>query len=70
MLEAIKELLQREPFKPFRIVTTSGDKYVVSDPGLVVFMKSHVFIARPKSDRFVFVRNTEIAAVEGQNAAA
>jgi hypothetical protein len=70
MIEGLQEMLRREPFIPFRIVTTSGDKYQVKDPELVVIMKSQVFIAQPRSDRFALLRNTEIAAIEGRQAAA
>ena len=48
--ENIRELLKREPFVPFRVVTSSGEAYIVRNPDLVTVMRSEVFIARPNSD--------------------
>jgi hypothetical protein len=64
MLDTIRQLLDREPFQPFRIVLTSGDRYEVSDPHLVAILESQVFYAHPKSDRFSFIRANQIAAVD------
>ncbi len=64
MLDTIRQLLDREPFQPFRIVLTSGDRYEVPDPHLVAILESQVFYAHPESDRFSFVRVNQIAAVD------
>ena len=64
MLDTIRELLGRDPFQPFRLVLTSGDRYQVRNPALVVLMQSQMFIAEPKSDRFHLLRMNQIAAVE------
>jgi hypothetical protein len=71
MLETIRELLSRDRFQPFRMVLTSGDRYAVRNPSLVVVMQSQVFIAEPKSDQFHLLRINQIAAVEslGRHAA-
>jgi hypothetical protein len=60
----IGELLDREPFEPFRVITPSGESYVVRHPHLVAFMKSEVFIAYPNSDRRAYVPLLHIASVE------
>ncbi len=62
--DTIREMLDREPFEPFRVVTSSGESYVVRDPHLVALLKSEVFIAHPGSDRRTYVRFRLVTAVE------
>lgn len=62
--EAIIEMLERDPFQPFRIRASSGETYPVRQPGLVVLLKSQVFIAEPNSDRFSIVPLLHVAGVE------
>ncbi len=62
--ETIRDMLHREPFEPFRIVTTSGEAYTVRNPDLVALMKSEVFITQPNSDRRTFVPLLHVSAVE------
>ncbi len=62
--DTIRDMLHREPFEPFRIVTTSGEAYTVRNPDLVALMKSEVFIAQPNSDRRTFVPLLHVSAVE------
>jgi hypothetical protein len=71
VLGTIRELLSHDPFQPFRLVLTSGDRYPVRNPSLVVVMQSQIFIAEPKSDQFHLLRISQIAAVEslGKHAA-
>ena len=64
LLEAILELKNREPFVPFRIVLTSGDKYLIENGANLVEMRTEFFYASPRKDGFVFLRKNQIAAVE------
>jgi|JRYD01.1.fsa_nt_gb hypothetical protein len=70
MLDTIVEMLNREPFHPFRIVLTNGDRYDVLNPHLLAIGESQLFYAYPRSDRFAFLRLNQIAAVETIQAAA
>lgn len=70
MLKTLREMLDHDPFQPFRIVLTSGDRYVVSDPSLAVPMQSQLFLAEPRSDSFHLLRLNQIAAIEVLPAAA
>ena len=63
-IQTIRELLDREPFEPFKIVTSSGESYPVSNPHLVAMMKSRLFIALPDGDRWTFVNYLHITAVD------
>ena len=60
----IRELLNRDPFEPFRFHLTSGDTYEVRDPNSVAIGSRRVFIAEPATDRFVFFPYLHIAAIE------
>ncbi len=62
--ESIRELVERDPFQPFRIRASSGVAYEVRSPGLVVLLKSQVLIAEPRSDRYAVVPLLHIAGVE------
>lgn len=64
MSETIKEKLDQVPFVPFVIRSSSGAAYKVSSPGLVVLMKTKVFVAEPRSDRSATIAYPHIAAVE------
>jgi hypothetical protein len=62
--DTIRELLDREPFRPFRILTSAGESFTIGDPHSVAMMKSQVFIAHPGSDRSTYVPLLHIAAVD------
>jgi len=64
MREELIELLNRDPFVPFRIVTTSGRDYQVDNPNLVAMGQSLMNVFFPKSDRYVTLRLTEVVAAE------
>jgi hypothetical protein len=64
MLNEITELLDREPFMPFRIIVSSGHGYDVTDPHLVALGKSVVHVMRARSDRYDILRQNQVAAVE------
>jgi hypothetical protein len=64
MLQTIRELPDRAPFQPFRIVLTSGDRYEVTYPHRITVMETQIFYCWPRSDRFSFIRVNQIASVD------
>jgi len=62
--DEIRELLNRDPFEPFRFHLTSGDTYEIHEPNCVALGARRVFIAIPASDRFAFFPYLHIAAIE------
>jgi hypothetical protein len=70
MLEALKELLDRDPFVPFRITLTSGDGFEIGNPYLVSIGESVVNVFYPRSDRFAILRSNQIASFQALDAAA
>ena len=70
MIEDLKELLDRQPFEPFRIVTTSGDTYDVASPYDGALMDDRIFYAFPGGATWVFICMSQITALEAVSKAA
>ena len=64
-LDTIRDYTRREPFQPFRIVMTSGDKYLIENPESLAIGGSQLHYYLPRSDKAVHMRLNQIAAVEG-----
>ncbi len=62
--DEIRELLNRDPFEPFRFHLTSGDKYEIRDPNCVALGARRVFIAFTDADRQAFFPYLHISAIE------
>ncbi len=60
----LREFLQREPFEPVRLRLSSGDANELRNPGLVVVMRSRLFLAAPGTDRWTLIPFLHITAVE------
>ncbi len=60
----IREILNRDPFEPFRFHLTSGDQYEIRDSNSVALGARRVFIAFSDSDRQAFFPYRHIAATE------
>ena len=61
--EAMQELLRRQPFEPFEIRLTNGEKHEVRHPEMALLLRSRLLIALP-DDRVVFCPLLHIASVE------
>lgn len=60
----ITELLAQEPFRPLRVVMSSGESYKIARPGFAVPLKSDLFIALENGDRWRLCPYLHIATVE------
>jgi hypothetical protein len=60
----IQELLEKEPFEPFRIRMNDGQQYEVVNPALAVPMETTLFLAMPKRDRFKLLSYQNITSIE------
>lgn len=58
------ELVRREPFTPFRVITGSGKQYDVIDPHSTVVMKSELFIAFPGGESWTLIPLLHISSIE------
>ena len=69
MLDSIREMLDREPFVPFRIVLTSGKEYEILNSHLVALGETQLTLYAPRSDKWAMLRLKEIASVQSSQAA-
>ena len=69
MPEDLKDLLERTPFEPFVIITSSGEKYRVDDPHAVALMTGRIFVA-PHGEKWAFIMIGQITALESAPKAA
>ena len=65
--DTIIHLKRREPFAPFRIVMTSGDRYSIEDPDALAIGGSQLFYYLPGTGRLIHMRLNQIAVVEEEN---
>ncbi len=58
------ELLRRQPFEPFEVRLTNGEKHKIRHPEMALLQRSRIIITLPNSDRMVIVPLLHIASVE------
>jgi len=63
-LDTIRDLKHREPFLPFWIVMTSGDRFIIDNPEGLVIGESQLHYYPRRSDRPVHLRINQIVAVD------
>lgn len=67
-LDTIQELVARRPFEPFKIVTSSGDRYEVRHPEMLLRVRNGIYIGLggrgSVAERAAFVSLLHVAAVE------
>ncbi len=68
---ALRFLLKAQPFEPFQLVLSSGDKYPVRHPEMLMPLKDRVLVGLPLTksdddlpDSFVTISYLHIAAAE------
>jgi hypothetical protein len=59
--EELRRVAGAEPFTPFEIVVTSGDRYKVSDPWQLAFGGNVVVVLLPKLGMRFFRKNQIVA---------
>jgi pyridoxine/pyridoxamine 5'-phosphate oxidase len=65
-IDTIKHLKRQEPFVAFRIVLSSGDRYLIENPDALAIATSQLHYY-PRSGMGVHLRLNQIAAVEVEN---
>jgi hypothetical protein len=68
---AIKGMLSRQPFEPFRVRLSSGDAYEVRHPEMALLLRNGLYVAIPDQreneglpDRAVWCSLLHLAAIE------
>lgn len=69
-MNEITELMNKQPFEPFRIVLTSGDKIQIDNPNNLAVGDTRIGYFAPHSDRWVMIRSNQIAMLESVERAA
>lgn len=62
-LDTILHLKRQDPFVPFRIVMTSGDRYEIENPDALAIASSQLHYY-PRSGSGIHMRLNQVAAVE------
>ena len=62
-LDTIRDLKRRDPFLPFLIVMTSGDRYLIEDPDALAIATSQLHYY-PRTGSGIHMRLNQVAAVE------
>ena len=62
--ESIEPLTRRDEFRSFKIITSAGLAYDITDPGGLALGKSELFYFFPRSDRSIHIPYTHIATIE------
>jgi len=61
----VQELLDKEPFEPFRIRMNDGNYYDVVNPDLAVAMEGNFFLALPKG-RWKLLSYLNMTSIENE----
>jgi hypothetical protein len=67
--DAVLEFVRRQPFEPFRITMSNGERHDIHLPECVIVMKSKVIVGYPEEDRTVHCSLIHINAIESLQAA-
>lgn len=62
--DGVIEILRREPFRPFEVRLTNGERYEIRHPEFAAITKSNLVITNPDSERIVQCALFHIVAVE------
>jgi len=60
--DELRRYWRKDPFVPFDIVVTSGDRYGITDPGQIAFGTNAIIIALRKTG-IQMIRKNQIVAV-------
>ena len=63
-LDTILDLKRRDPFAPFTVVMTGGDRCVIDDPDALAISSSQLHYYPPRSNKAYHLRLSQISLVE------
>jgi hypothetical protein len=64
MLRKIRELLEQDPFVPFQIIMSSGDRFRIENPSLVNFVDEYITYFLPRTDGQAHLRLSQIVLLQ------
>ena len=62
--DGIRELKHKDPFQPFNIVMSSGDKCLVQDPDMLIVGPVEIIYVVLRSGKNYRLRKSQIVAIE------
>ncbi len=62
--DGIKELKHKDPFQPFNIVMSSGDRCLVEDPDMLIVGPVEIIYVVPRSGKTFRLRKSQVVAIE------
>jgi hypothetical protein len=62
--DEIERLLDSDPFKPFVVITTSGDRYPITRKHAVAVGGSVVILITPAAKTSIYLRTNQIVGLE------
>jgi hypothetical protein len=63
-METIREWRDRQPFQPFVLKLSNGDKFEVRHPENIALAKTRVIVADPDADRVAHIALIHINSIE------
>ncbi len=69
--EAVRSMLRRQPFQPFEIVMSSGERHSVKHPEFVVVTANRLVVVDPDTEQFSLLgllHVSELRTLERQSA--
>ncbi len=68
--DTIREMLKRQPFEPFEVVMSNGQRYQVRHPEFAMLVRQTLVIGYPDSDRISICSLLHVASIERPEVAA
>lgn len=62
--DAIREFVRREPFEPFVIRLSNGERHEIRHPECLMVLKTKVIVGYPEDDRSVHLALIHINSLE------
>jgi len=62
--DTIREWLTRQPFEPFELRLSNGERHQVRHPELLALGRNRVIIIDPSTDRAVYVAVVHVNSIE------
>lgn len=69
--EAVRSMLRKQPFQPFEIVMSSGERHLVKHPEFVIVTANRLVVVDPDTERFArlgLLHISELQTLEKQTA--
>jgi len=64
VIEDIRELLMADPFRPFSVTMSSGERFNVHSPLSAALLSDRLFVTLPDGDHWAFCPFAHIASVK------